>query len=97
MSEKNNRQIEWRKVPGISTPESGKYASIIDFARCSLSELENQTIKYFPELEAPKQILHLSLLSQLSFSLLGNDWGKDEILNFIAEEIDEAIDESDGL
>lgn len=81
----------------MNTPDDSKYASIVDFARDSLSELEDESVKYFPELEDPKQLLHMSILGQLPYSLFGDGWKKKDMLDFFSTEIDNAIDELDQL
>ena len=100
---KNDSEMEWvpskEWVPSqiVNTPDDSKYASIVDFARDSLSELENESVKYFPELEDPKQLLHMSILGQLPYSLFGDGWKKKDMLDFFSTEIDNAIDELDQL
>mgnify|MGYP003326125422 CR=1 FL=1 len=50
---KNDYEMEWvpskEWVPSqiVNTPDDSKYASIVDFARDSLTELDGEPAKYF--------------------------------------------------
>ena len=69
-----------------------KESSILDFTYLSLSQLEDEVTRTFPNEECAECSFHLDLLGALSFCFINNGWEKKELLEMFAEMVDESID-----
>jgi hypothetical protein len=78
-------------TPTTTTPKT-KESSVMDFTFLSLSELEDEVTRTFPNEECAECVFHLDLLSALPFRLMTHGWKKEEVLEFFTERVDEAAD-----
>ena len=82
------KSFEYFEKPLPKTKES----SILDFTYLSLSQLEDEVTRTFPNEECAECSFHLDLLGALSFCFINNGWEKKELLEMFAEMVDESID-----
>ena len=69
-----------------------KKAGIIHFTNHSLIELEDQVVQLFPNEIDAEATFHNDLLDALSFRFVSSGWGKEELLDFFSERIDDSIE-----
>ena len=69
-----------------------KESSILDFTYLSLSQLEDEVTRTFPNEECAECSFHMDLLDALSFRFISNGWEKKELLEMFAEMVDVSID-----
>ena len=67
-----------------------KKDSILDFTNISLNELEIEVVSLFPNEEEQVNELQLDLLDTLSFRLICDGFGKEELMKYFSDSIDQS-------